>query len=110
MTWIGKHIPISVCIFSNLINEPLFPCKPGLHYLVASFIGVAEGLASQSKAQRRTIFFDIETTITIRLGSIQENLNQCQRQDRTIEAKVIQDECGDEKCSPIQFLPTQKLR
>ena len=54
------------------------------------------------------IFFDIETTIKVRLGSLQEKLNQRQRQERTNDANVIQNECEDEKCASTQFLQMQK--
>ena len=40
--WIGKHIPISVSISSNLVEEPIFLCNSGPHHLVTSFIGALE--------------------------------------------------------------------
>ena len=39
-TWIRKHVPISVSISSNLVEEPIFLCNSDPHHLVASFIGV----------------------------------------------------------------------
>ena len=45
-TWIGKHVPISVSISSNLVEEPIFLCNSDPHHLVASFIGALEYLAS----------------------------------------------------------------
>ena len=39
-TWIGKHVPISVSISSNLVEEPIFLCNSDPQHLVASFIGV----------------------------------------------------------------------
>ena len=55
-TWIGKHVPISVFIFSNLVEEPIFLCNSDPHHLVASFIGVLENLASQSKSKTKNLF------------------------------------------------------
>ena len=49
-TWIGKHVPISVSISSNLIPEPIFLCSANPHHLISSFITALEGLATQSKA------------------------------------------------------------
>ena len=49
--WIGKHVPISVSISSNLIPEPIFLCNSDPRHLVSSFISAPEGLATQSKAQ-----------------------------------------------------------
>ena len=56
----------------------------------------------------KMILLDIETSVKIRLGSAPEKLNQRQKQERTGEANVIQDECEDEKCASAQFLQTQK--
>ena len=69
-TWIGKHVPISVSISSNLVEEPIFLCNSDLHHLVASFIGVLEKLASQSKTKMENLFLDVKTTIKIKLDSI----------------------------------------
>ena len=75
-TWIGKHVPISVTISSNLVEEPIFLYSSYPHHLVSSFIGTLEGLASHRKAQMKLLIFDIETTSKIRLGSILEKLTQ----------------------------------
>ena len=72
--WIGKQIPILVSISSNLLKEPIFLCGSDPHHLVTSFIGVLENLALQIKAKMKNLFFDIETTINIKLGSILEKL------------------------------------
>ena len=48
-TWIGKHVPISVSISSNLISEPIFLCNANPHHLILSFITALEGLATQIK-------------------------------------------------------------
>ena len=74
--WIGKHIPISVSIPSKLVNEPIFFSNSDLHHLVTSFISALENLALQSKAILKILFFDIKTTINIKLGSILEKLTQ----------------------------------
>ena len=49
-TWIGKHVPVSVSIASNLLEEPLFLYNSDPDHLVSSFFGTLESLASQSKA------------------------------------------------------------
>ena len=69
-TWIGEHVPISVSISSNLVEEPIFLCNSDPHHLVSSFIGALENLASQSKAKMKNLFLDIKTTKKIKLGSI----------------------------------------
>ena len=68
-TCIGKLVPISVSIFSNLVEEPVFMCNSDPHHLVASFIGTLENLVSQSKANMKNLFTDIETTIKFKQGN-----------------------------------------
>ena len=94
-TWIGKHVPISVSISSNLVEEPIFICNSDPHHLVAYFIGAFENLASQSKAKMKNLFLDIETTINIKLGSILEKLTS--RHIRREQADL--DDCDNETCA-----------
>ena len=101
--WMRKHIPVSVFISSNLKKEPIFLCNPDPHNLVTSFNGALENLALQSKAIMKIIFFDIETTINIKLGSILEKLTQ--RHNREEQADF--DGCDNETCTSTQFLQTQ---
>ena len=49
-TWIGKRIPKSVLILSNLI-QPVFLCDPYPQDLVSSFTNALENLVTQSKVQ-----------------------------------------------------------
>ena len=58
-TWIGKHVPISVSISSNLIPEPIFLCNANPHHLISSFITALEGLATQSKAPMKLNFIEV---------------------------------------------------
>ena len=48
-TWIGKHVPISVSISSNLIAMPIFPCQSNPRDSVESFIDAVESLATKGK-------------------------------------------------------------
>ena len=102
--WIGKHIPISVSIPSNLVKEPIFHCNSDPHHLVTSFIGALENLALQSITIMKNLFFDIETTINIKLGSIWEKLTQ--RHNRREKADL--DDCDNETSTSTQFLQIQK--
>ena len=102
--WIGKHIPISVSISSNLLKEPIFLCNCDPHHLVTSFIGALENLAFQSKAIIKNLFFDIETTINIKLGSILDKLTQ--RHNRLEQAHL--DDYDNETCTSTQFLQAQR--
>ena len=107
-TWIGKHVPISVSISSNLVEEPNLICKSDPHHLVASFIGTLENLASQSKAKMKNLFHDIETTMKIKLGSILEKLTQRHNRRENASFDMSKDDCGNTICASTQFLQIQK--
>ena len=107
-TWIEKHVPISVSISSNLVEEPFFVCNSDPHHLVASFIGALENSASQSKAKMKNLLFDIETTIKIKLGSILEKFTQRHNQRESARFDMSQDDCNNEICAPTQFLQIKK--
>ena len=109
--WIGKHVPISVSISSNLIPEPVFPCNSGPRHLVTSFVCALESLATQSKAQMKLRFIEVKTAIKIKLSSILEQLNQRHRQrERVIDYDNDEyfNDTAEEKELSTQFLQMQK--
>ena len=71
-TWIGKPVPISVSIPSNMIPKPILPCNADPHHLILSFVTTLEGLATQSKAQMKFNFIEVKTAIKIKLCAILE--------------------------------------
>ena len=107
-TWMGKHVPLSVSISSNLVEEPIFIWNSDPHHLVASFIGALENLVSQSKARRKNTFLDIEATIKIKLGSILEKLTQRHNRRQSATFDMSRDDCDNEICASTQFLQIQK--
>ena len=108
-TWIGKHVPISVSISSNLIPESIFLCNANPHHRISSFITALEGLATQSKAQMKLNFFEVETAIKIKLCAILEQLNQRRNQAERVSNFV--DDCiveEEEKDLSTQILQMEK--
>ena len=108
-TWIGKHVPISVSISSNLIPEPIFLCKANPHHLISSFITALEGLATQSKAPMKINFIEVESAIKVKLCAIPEQLNQRRNQAERVSKFV--DDCmveEEEKDLSTQLLQMQK--
>ena len=107
-TWIGKHVPRSVFISSNLIPEPIVLCNDNPHHLILSFITALEGLATQSNVQMNMIFIEIETAIKIKLCAILEQLNQ--RRNRAERVSNFVDDCvvEEEQDLSTQFLQSQK--
>ena len=109
-TWFGKHVPISVSISSNLIAKPIFLCNSNPRDLVESFIDAVEGLATQSKAQMKLKFLEIETAIGSKLTRILETLNE--RRCRNQRVFEFEDHCfeddDEEKDVSTQFLQMQK--
>ena len=109
-TWIGKHVPISLSIASNLIAKPIFLCKSNPRDFVESFIDAVEGLATQSKAQMKMKFLEIETAIKSKLTRTLESLNERRcRNQRVFEFK---DHCfeddNEEKDASTQLLQMQE--
>ena len=66
-TWIGKHVPISVSISSNLIDEPIFLYNKDPQNLIIDFVSNLELLAEKSKLEMRTKFQDIEGAVNERM-------------------------------------------
>ena len=59
-----------------MIHEIIFLCNPNPHDLVSSFIDALENLDTQSKAQLKMNFLQIENAIKSELARILETLNQ----------------------------------
>ena len=105
-TWIGKHVPISVSITSNLIATPFLLCKSNPRDLVEKFINAREGLATQSKAQRKLKFLEIETARESKLTRTLESLSEGRCRNQRIfefDDQCFEDENG-EKDASTQFL------
>ena len=109
-SWIGKHVPISVSISSNLIARPIFLYNSNPRDLVESFIDAVEGLATQNKAQMKMKFLEIETAIKSELIRTLEPLNE--RRCRNQRVFEFEDHCfeddNEEKGASTQFLQMQK--
>ena len=109
-TWIGKHVPISSSISSNLIAKPIFLCNSNPRDLVESFIDAVEGLATQSNAQMKLKFREKETAIKGKLSRTLEFLNE--RRCRNPRVFEFEDQCfeddNEEKDASTQFLQMQK--
>ena len=109
-TWIGKHVPISVSISSNLLAEPIFFSTSNPRDLVESFIDAVEGLATQSKVQMKLKFLEIETAIKSKLTRNLESVNE--RRCRNQRGFEFEDHCfeddNEEKDASTQFLQMQK--
>ena len=100
---------ISVSISSNLIPEAIFLCNANPHHLISSFVTALEGLATQSKAQMKLNFFEVETAIKIKLCAILEHLNQ--RLNRAEKESIFVDDCiaeEEEKDLSAKFSQMQK--
>ena len=109
-TWIGKQVPISVSMSSNLITTPIFLSNSNPRDLVESFIDAVEGLATQSKAQMKLKFLEIETAIKSRLTRTLESLNERRcRNQRVFEFEYQRfEDDNEEKDASTQFLQMQK--
>ena len=93
-TWIGKHVPISVSISSNLIAMPIFPFNSNQRDLVESFIDAVEGIATQSEAQMKLNFLEVDTAIKTKLTRTLEPLNE--RRCRKQQVFEFKDHCFED--------------
>ena len=109
--WIGKHVPISVSISSNPIPEPIFLCNSDPRHLVFSFVSAPEGLGTQSKAQMKLRFIEVETAVKIKLSSILEQLiRRHSQRERVIDYDNDEyfNDTAEEKELSTQFLQMPK--
>ena len=108
-TWIGKHVPISVSISSDLIAKPIFLCNSNPRDLV-EFVDAVESLATQSKTQMKLKFLEIKTAIKSKLTRTLESLNE--RRCRNQRVFEFEDHCfeddNEKKDASTQFLQMQK--
>ena len=59
VTWVGKHVPISVSIASNLHSSPIFLCKKNPMQLIREFLDELPKLSEQSAAMMQTKFYNV---------------------------------------------------
>ena len=105
---IGKQVPISVSISSNLIEQPIFMCNSNPAVLVESFVAAFDGLALQSKEQMKLKFLDIENSVKTRLNPIFSTLNQRRcRMELVLEFEDARIEEEEQDVS-THFLQTKK--
>ena len=98
-TWICKHVPISVSISSDLSEQPKVLCSSNPRAFGESFVDDLNGLATQSKAQKKIKLLENETSVKGKLNQVFSPLNQrrCRKEpvfgfeDGYIEEKEEQD-------------------
>ena len=108
--WIGKRVPISVSISSNLIDEPIFLYKKDPQNLIIDFVSKLELLAEESKLEMRKKFQDIEVAVNERMKKIFDQLNE---RDKNYSSNKFEyeDECiedSEEADMSTQFLRIRK--
>ena len=57
-SWIGKHVPISVSISSNLISEPIFICNEDPLQLIRDFVSSLTNIAGKSKLKNFVLLLE----------------------------------------------------
>ena len=73
-SWIGTHVPVSVSISSNLLDEPVFLCENDPNRLIISFVSQLETLAAKNKADLKPKFLAVEAEIKTRLSDVSSRL------------------------------------
>ena len=109
-TWIGKHVPISVSISSNLIDDPIFLYNKDQQNLIIAFVSNLELLSEKSKLEMRTKFQDIEVAVNEKMRKIFDQLNE-RGKNFSSNKFEFEDECiedSEEADKSTQFLRIQK--
>ena len=87
----------------------IFLCDANPHHLISCIVTALDGLATQSKAQVKLNFFEVETALKIKLCAILEQLNQRRKQAERVsifvDDRMMEEE---EKDISTQFLQMQK--
>ena len=74
--WIGKHIPISVSISSNLIDENHFLYNKDPQNLIIDFVSKLALLAEKSKLEMKKKISYFEVAVNERMKKIFDQLNE----------------------------------
>ena len=75
-TFIGKHVPISVSIHSNLISEPIFICDINPRCLITKFLLELLALSKRSSMELRQFFDPYFQLIHHKINELNGNLPQ----------------------------------
>ena len=73
-SWIGTHVPVSVSVSSNLLDEPVFLCEKDPNRLIISFVAQLVILTAKNKADLRPKFLAVEAEIKASLSDISSRL------------------------------------
>ena len=74
VTWVGKHVPISVSIASNLLSSPNFLCNENPMQLIREFLDELPKL-SKSAAMMQTKFYNVLIQLDEKIHEIQTNFS-----------------------------------
>ena len=99
-----KFIPVSVSISSYLLENPTLPCKVEPRDLLSSFIDAVKNLATQSKAQMKNNFLQVEATIRNKLGMIREIRSRHRTHIIDIEEDCLEDDFDNVLRQLLQIL------
>ena len=88
ISWIRTHVPVSVSIFSNLMEEPILFCEDDPNRLIISFVAQLETLAAQNKADMRPKLLAVEAEIKTRLSDISSRLQVISENQPNISKKT----------------------
>ena len=73
VTWVGKHVPISVSIASNLLSASVFLCNENPMQLIRKFLDELLNLSEQSATMMQTKFNNVLIQLDEKIHEIQIN-------------------------------------
>ena len=73
VTWVGKHVPISVSIASTLLSAPVFLCSENPMQLIREFLDELLKVSEQSATIMQKIFNNVLIQLDEKIQEIQTN-------------------------------------
>ena len=102
-SFLGKHIPISVSISSNLLQEPIFLCNTNPEALIVEFVDTLERIGQQSESIMSKRLEPAIQQLEGRLAGIEAELRKRQGTSDTQQIDG-DDESTDEVPTDAEFL------
>ena len=101
-SWIGTHVPVSVSISSNLLDEPVFICENDPNRLIICFVAQLEIPAAKNKVDVRSKFLEVEAEIKTRLNDVSSRLQTISETQSNISSET------EDSNASINFLRYQQ--
>ena len=109
-TWVGRHVPISVSIASNLLDNPLFLCNRNPEELVRQFIDQLLELSKESERKMREALFFVFEKLEAEEANILNQLPRVDDDDNLSSNLFIDDQSTETELDIDQNVKLSQLK